>query len=115
MTKLLEARDILSQRGLTQDGDLENLNTGCVCALGALNIAYTGVSGQDSDDELDAYMPFDPEHRADIHALAKVVRLREPRTIGYSPEVAVYAYNDRNSTTELDILSLFTEAAASLS
>jgi hypothetical protein len=113
MSKLLEARDILAERGLTQDGNLENLETGCVCALGALNIAYTGESGQDTDDEFDAYSPADPEHEADIEALARAVRKRGPIQHDRTWTI-VYAYNDLTSTTEAEVLSLFTEAAASL-
>jgi hypothetical protein len=114
MSKLLEARDILLTRGITQLGDLET-HMGCVCALGALNIAYNGeranltLDGELSDDVDLAYTPIDPEHERDIEKLAKVVENR----IGLSRtlcSLAVYRYNDRKDTSLSDIVSLFDEA-----
>jgi len=113
MTKLLEARDILSQRGLTKDGTLENSSTGCLCALGALNMAYWGCSGE-GEDSLDAYWPSDPDQVADLRALAKEVVRRKSWSNELEDCKPIYRYNDDPSTTLEDMLSLFTEAAANL-
>lgn len=115
MSKLLEARDILLDRGITQSGDLEENLTGCVCALGALNIAYNGEDANEFDEDSDlfdiAYVPADVEHRADIYKLATVARRRMPEWYQSVPYVTVYRYNDRGNTTLTDVVSLFEEAA----
>jgi hypothetical protein len=118
MSKLLEARDILVARGLTQRGGLEDPETGCVCALGALNIAYAGDSGADYDTDFDnsPYFPSDPEHQADLEKLARVVRssvLEDDNYagIGESNHVVWY-FNDSVARDIDDVVGAFDRAAA---
>jgi hypothetical protein len=115
MSKLLEARDILLTRGITQLGDLET-HMGCVCALGALNIAYNGeranltLDGELSNDVDLAYQPLDREHDQDIRKLARIVERRTGASRTYGA-ITVYKYNDHKNTSLTDVVSLFDEAA----
>lgn len=117
MSKLIEAKQLLVERGITRDGGLEDTN-GCLCALGALNMAYTGRSGQDFRADSDfapdlPYHPFDEEQQEDIRRLARVIALRAPFLGDEDGETSysVWRYNDMTRTTDEDILSLFDEAA----
>lgn len=116
MSKLLEAKALLIERGIARSGGLEDPN-GCLCALGALNMAYTGGSGQSMDDEgFDLpYFPQDLDHLADVAALAAVVASRAPylvREADNEVSYLVWRYNDISRHTDEDILSLFDEADA---
>ena len=114
MSKLLEAKALLIERGIARSGGLENSN-GCLCALGALNMAYTGVSGHDDDENDYPYYPEDPNHFADVAALAAVVANRVPHLVGEAGNQVsslVWYYNDSKRATDEDILSLFDEADA---
>jgi hypothetical protein len=117
MSKLIEAKQLLIERGVARGGGLEDAD-GCLCALGALNMAYTGNSGQHFDEDCEnpldlPYHPTDEEHRADIQRLAAIISLREPRLVEEDDETSypVWRYNDMARTTDEDILSLFDEAA----
>lgn len=118
MSKLAEAKALIQERGRTNKGLLED-SDGCLCPLGALNMAYTGESGEYSDSVslAGAYTPSSVDQVDDINRLAKVARARE-----LSPYIGadrgqpyycyVYQYNDRGATTDEDIYSLFDEAMA---
>lgn len=117
MSKLLEARDILAARGLTQSGGLEDPETGCVCALGALNIAYTGASGADYDTNFDdsPYFPANPEQRADLEKFARVVRRKLPDSdhyLGETDSFFVWRFNDLVARDIDDVVDAFNHAAA---
>lgn len=117
MSKLVEAGVILAERGLTKDGSLEHPDTGCVCVLGALSIAYTGEADTiDNDGSISAYFPTDEEHRADIRRLVHAVRATgfKLTTDSYADDsdpVLVYRYNDQEDRTLNEMLTLIDTAA----
>lgn len=116
MSKLAEAKQILAERGRTAIGVLEDSN-GCVCPLGALNVAYYGAAddGVFNGEETWGY-DFDerPGQKDDILALAQVAfkRLGENRAYSYPSYHDIYRYNDGLHGDEHDqeVLSLFDEA-----
>jgi hypothetical protein len=125
VSKLAEAKQILAERGRTRYGVLEDEN-GCLCPIGALCVAYTGGSGQDPETDAygAAYGPTDPEHLADLRALAVTAHARmvdtpppghwNPASTNYS---WIYRYNDESlelNHTDDEVLSLFDDAQAAL-
>ena len=124
MSKLAEAKQILAERGRTAEGVLEDGN-GCLCPIGALCVAYTGKSGQDPEDNTygEPYDPTDPEHRADLRALAQVAHDRQVNPVvrsTWNPTSTdhswIYRYNDNGITkgghSDDEVLSLFDDAKA---
>ena len=118
MSKLAEAKALIQERGRTNRGLLEDWD-GCLCPLGALNMAYTGESGEylEGRSPVSAYNPSNGNQVADIERLARVVRARYTHPYAGSDRdqpyyCYVYQYNDRDATTDEDIYSLFDEAMA---
>lgn len=122
MSKLAEAKALLAERGRTSEGSLEDKN-GCLCPLGALNVVYTGFSGAGIDPNdttcVRSYEPTDPDHVADVKALARVASGRLPRIFEVEADddySYVYRYNDNREAGvpgyDADVLSLFDDAVA---
>lgn len=116
MSKLEEARDILTSVGRTK-GELCDDN-GCMCPLGALASAHGMTTDQlTSEDFVErelAYAGISDDHKADILWLAKATALWHPKAV--EPESDhynagfVWRYNDRQTRADEQIIALFNKA-----
>lgn len=117
MSKLAEAKNLLITKGRTI-GWLEDSDTGCLCPLGALALAYYGEAdpyAEDEDGNFRSYA-YDPEaegHAEDLWALADVIRQRNEGLRGLPDTGTIFRFNDSYAKSDAEVLSVFDEAIAS--